>query len=773
MRFVRLAVLSLLSLWHLSAAAPLAHAQGDFGDEFDDEFGPARPAPAPAPAPRTAPAPAPAPAPARVTDDEFDDEFGDVPADPQPTVTATGDEGTTTEVVVESDTEEQAAPRAAGDEDGAEELRLRLFRAHNTFLGPTGGIHVVGADSGPRGTFRVSLMGEFFRSNGFLTAGDGAQRFGGSLAVSWTAHQNLEVFASLQSYATTNDGSDPPLIQVLGDTHLGIKGFHWITPFLAIGGDLDLNLLNHVGDIGVVLRSTSLGIRANLTADFRGLQSAIPFIIRFNARYWMDNSGELIEATERQRYAGLADPLPVEDERRHLLTPAERFALEVNRTDFMDLSLGLEAPLRVMENFYIHPMVEWNWRLPVNRQGYDCVFVPDPDRPGRPEAGDDGCLKTQGVSSFPMTLSVGVRVLPPVRGLAVTVAADIGLTGVNALVRELAPTQPYNLLFGASYAYDTVPPVPEIREVEVVREVQVGPPPRGRIAGVAVEQGSGAPIPNAIVRFPGRTETALLAGPDGSFVTYLFDPGTVELAVEHPEYRPNVCSATIPEPAVGATEDMRVEVRCELEALPRRGDVDGRVIDEDGPVSGATLELSGPSSHRLVSDGSGAFRLDGVPPGVYTARVESEGHLIKLTEFSVAPRETARPEITLLRRPRRALVSVTARAIVIRRQINFATDSDEILEQSFGLMEEIADVILRNPQLTSIEIQGHTDDRGGREHNQDLSQRRADSVRAWLTQHGVEAHRLQSVGYGQTRPLVPNITSANRARNRRVQFVVQ
>jgi hypothetical protein len=118
---------------------------------------------------------------------------------------------------------------------------------------------------------------------------------------------------------------------------------------------------------------------------------------------------------------------------------------------------------------------------------------------------------------------------------------------------------------------------------------------------------------------------------------------------------------------------------------------------------------------------------------VYTARIESEGHLIKLTEFSVAPRETARPEITLLRRPRRSLVSVTARAIVIRRQINFATDSDEILEQSFGLMEEIADVIMRNPQLTSIEIQGHTDDRGGREHNQDLSQRRADSVRAWLT----------------------------------------
>ena len=44
-------------------------------------------------------------------------------------------------------------------------------------------------------------------------------------------------------------------------------------------------------------------------------------------------------------------------------------------------------------------------------------------------------------------------------------------------------------------------------------------------------------------------------------------PGAVELAIEHEEYRPNTCSATIPEPAAGATEDMRVEVRCELRRL--------------------------------------------------------------------------------------------------------------------------------------------------------------------------------------------------------------
>jgi outer membrane protein OmpA-like peptidoglycan-associated protein len=88
-------------------------------------------------------------------------------------------------------------------------------------------------------------------------------------------------------------------------------------------------------------------------------------------------------------------------------------------------------------------------------------------------------------------------------------------------------------------------------------------------------------------------------------------------------------------------------------------------------------------------------------------------------------------------------------------------------------MAEIADVILRNPQLQLIQIQGHTDDRGGGPHNMELSQRRADSVRTWLIGAGIDGSRLEARGFGMTQPLVPNITAANRARNRRVQFIIQ
>ena len=142
-------------------------------------------------------------------------------------------------------------------------------------------------------------------------------------------------------------------------------------------------------------------------------------------------------------------------------------------------------------------------------------------------------------------------------------------------------------------------------------------------------------------------------------------------------------------------------------------------------------------------------------------------------EFDVAPRGDGSVDITLVTRPRRSLVRVTGRRIQIMRQVNFVTDSDEILATSDPLLYEVADTLERHPEISSVEIEGHTDDRGGAEHNLTLSQRRAEAVRTWLIAHGVSAARLSARGYGLTRPLVPNITPANRARNRRVQFTIR
>lgn len=716
-------------------------------------------------------------------DDEFADEFEEEEASPA----ATGDSAEAGEDELQDEEEaalesvaevegfddaegsESASPTDPASED--DELRARGFRMHNTLYGPTGGLRVVDAAGGATDTFRTQLAFQWFTASDFLVEGDDNDRIGATLSISWAVADFLELFGSISSYANSNTAEQPELFQVLGDTLIGGKLHHAVLPWMTVGGDLSLLLLNTVGDIGVVAGGTSVGFRGNVTADLRRLEQPLPLVLRFNLQYLLDNSSELIEDVEQRRFDALPDARPMAEENRHLISRVERFALNINRTDRFTFALGVEAPLRAAEDFYVSPLLEWQLAVPVNRQGYDCLFLPKEPGGDEPVDGEDGCLDRQGVSSFPQTLTFGARVLPPVRGFAAFAAFDIGLTGVSTHVREVAATAPWNLLLGFSYAYDTrPPPIPEpvVREVERRVEVQIPPPPKGRVRGTIVEAGAGTAVANAVVAFPGRELTRLQADEQGAFVTYELDPGEVALALTHPEYEDGTCSATIAE----AGGD--VELRCELTAKPRVGALSGRVLGSGGlPISMARVNVNGPSLHNLTTDSSGRFTQQDLRPGRYTIRVEADGFLITQAEADVVVRQTAQPEITLVERPRQPLVQVRRREITIKRQINFATDSATIESSSFALMQEIADVMLRNPQIRRIEIQGHTDNTGRAERNTQLSQERADSVRSWLIQNGVAADRLEARGYGPTRPLVPNITAANRARNRRVQFIIQ
>jgi len=72
-----------------------------------------------------------------------------------------------------------------------------------------------------------------------------------------------------------------------------------------------------------------------------------------------------------------------------------------------------------------------------------------------------------------------------------------------------------------------------------------------------------------------------------------------------------------------------------------------------------------------------------------------------------------------------------------------------------------------------LEISAHTDDKGGDDFNLKLSDKRALSVVKYLTDKKIAAPRLIAKGYGKTKPLVPNDSDENRAKNRRVQFTVK
>ncbi len=102
--------------------------------------------------------------------------------------------------------------------------------------------------------------------------------------------------------------------------------------------------------------------------------------------------------------------------------------------------------------------------------------------------------------------------------------------------------------------------------------------------------------------------------------------------------------------------------------------------------------------------------------------------------------------------------------------INFDPDSDRIRDESKPTLDRIA-ALLKAKAGWKLAIEGHTDSTSTAQHNQELSERRAASVRAYLVTSGVDAARLASKGLGASKPAASNATEMGRAQNRRVELV--
>lgn len=112
--------------------------------------------------------------------------------------------------------------------------------------------------------------------------------------------------------------------------------------------------------------------------------------------------------------------------------------------------------------------------------------------------------------------------------------------------------------------------------------------------------------------------------------------------------------------------------------------------------------------------------------------------------------------------------------LVILDIVYFATDSARIQARSYALLSNVAEVLASHPEIKRLRIEGHTDSRGSRERNLELSRERAESVREYLVSQGqVAAERLQAQGFGPDRPIVPAARKAqDHAKNRRVEFKI-
>ena len=112
---------------------------------------------------------------------------------------------------------------------------------------------------------------------------------------------------------------------------------------------------------------------------------------------------------------------------------------------------------------------------------------------------------------------------------------------------------------------------------------------------------------------------------------------------------------------------------------------------------------------------------------------------------------------------------VNAQGCWVLEEVLFDTDKSVIKTLAFSILDEVVKVLKKNPGLR-VELGGHTDSVGTAVYNMKLSQKRANAVKAYLVNMGIDAQRLSTAGYGLTKPVASNDTVEGRSLNRRVEI---
>ncbi len=668
------------------------------------------------------------------------------PAPPPPEVSESTD--VQTQWVTPSGKEEQLA---LGD------LYERV--AAPTMFGGVGLFHTLTGDAGRQGTFRVGLHLGFFQQSSFLiagnatTSGDTDSRFTGDLTISYTPWKYLELYlglfnASNKNVRPNNGRTDPEVILSLGDLQIGAKGRYPVTPFMDLALHLGVKFLNSVSGISFNGDSTNVAIDAIASWDLRHAKATanVPLRFHLNFGYLHDNSISLLPAGQCAASTGNDSCIQSR--------VVETFAYGIG-TSRLKLALAVDAPVTLPHTVGLQPFVEYHVDIPVG-DGDQTVL-----RTLRNDPKVAGDRLTGQVIQY---LTIGLR-LRPVAGLILDAGIDVGLQSPG--FQYGPPVPEWNIILGAAYAYEpgAVSGKTKIITKTITREVARGPV-EGRVRGIVRDAKTKKPVGGAIIKYMNRRMNSTLAADDGSFLTPGIAPGPVSLEVSRDDYE-----AMRVETSVAARGETPAEVLLTPKP-PAAGQVKVRVTEPGGtPVGMAAVHFTSQAGALMDSDneGPGAFGAK-LPSGDYTMDVVADGFLSKQRQVAVTPGGVQAIDVTLTKKPKQSHVTLKANEIVIKGTIHFGTNNAVIAPDGEQLLDEVADVLVRSPQIRKLRIEGHTDNRGAPEKNMVLSKDRAQSVVQYLVKQGIDANRLDSEGYGMTQPLVPNLTPANRAKNRRVTF---
>ena len=183
----------------------------------------------------------------------------------------------------------------------------------------------------------------------------------------------------------------------------------------------------------------------------------------------------------------------------------------------------------------------------------------------------------------------------------------------------------------------------------------------------------------------------------------------------------------------------------------------GGLQSADGSLSDTDLTVNG-----VANDEAARAATDGAIEAAAGADVRPGGEIT----VPEAPEVSLEEEVDLLQAELDALQDE------IRENVVFDSNSAELTPAAQGTLDKVAAAMQRFSRPV-VEVGGHTDSVGPPEFNVDLSQRRTDSVQAYLNGQGVDLARLQSIGFGEANPIGDNLTEEGRLQNRRVEFIAR
>lgn len=193
---------------------------------------------------------------------------------------------------------------------------------------------------------------------------------------------------------------------------------------------------------------------------------------------------------------------------------------------------------------------------------------------------------------------------------------------------------------------------------------------------------------------------------------------------------------------------------CATDTKTKKGAVIGGAL---GTVIGAGVGYAvGGKTGAAVGAGSGLIvgGLTGAAIGRYMDNQERELH-----------EALANAEAASIRREQDVL------AVTFKSDVMFDYNSSVLKTGAYDEIDRVAQVLIKYPQ-TTIRIEGHTDAAGSEDYNLKLSEQRAQAVKNALTAKGVDPARLQTLGFGEGKPIADNNTEAGRQMNRRVNIVI-